>query len=152
MVVSIPDTIVTPSNNIRIPVYITGPDKLAAVEMIINYDQSIVKLTSIESTEMTGWNITNYINLDGAIKVVWFDNSLAGFVPVGPVMTLVFENVANTGMTSLLLSNIVLLNSDIIDVDYLFSDGRLTFTISSTENVFGVNIKSTHTPIHLQIY
>lgn len=133
VVISIPDTIVTPSNNIRVPVYITGPDQLAAIEMVINYNKSIVNLTSIESTQMSGWTAQNYSDIDGSIKVVWFDNSLAGFVPVGPVMTLVFENIATTGMTTLLLSDIVLLDSGLNDVSSTVDHGSITFLTSSSD-------------------
>lgn len=135
MGVSIPDTNLSPTKSIRIPVYISGPDELSAMSMVIKYDKERIKLVAIDSTEMSKFGSGNYNDMGGNVIVAWDHPEGSSFKPTKPLMWLEFENVSNSGISIIEMSEVELYDGNLDQIPATSKNGSINFGSVDTKEL-----------------
>lgn len=129
--ISIPDTNLAFSKNMKIPVKYSGNDRIAALTMKIKYDKKILKFVKIESPTIPGFGSQHYNEKDGTIIISYDHPQGLDFIPTDVLMNLVFENVTTTGLSALDLSDVLFLNKNLAEISVVSDNGSVNFLTSS---------------------
>ncbi len=130
VLLTIPDTMMAASQNMVVPVYIAGGDKISIFSMDLTYDTSKVKLTKIESSMMQGFGTGNYNDTGSKVIIAWDHPQGGDFVGNGTLMRLTFSNKVTTGTSPLNMSNINVFDTDFNQYNTTQNDGSLTMGTS----------------------
>lgn len=152
MDISIPDTIVNPGMNIRIPVFADGVDSFSLFSMQINYDQTLFTLSGIESTVLPSFGGGNYNDLDGKILLGWDHPQGRNIVRQGALMYLVFESKVNLGSSELSMSEVNFYTKDFDKLNTQSINGSMRLMTSSTnEATYSKHISTYPNPFNTQV-
>jgi hypothetical protein len=135
VVLSIPDTVVTPSQSMVIPVYVSGGDKISIFSMNLAYDTSKVKLEKIESSMMQGFGSGNYNDLGGNVLIAWDHPQGGSFVGTGKMMLLTFSNKVSSGTSPLNMTNVSLYDEDFNQYTSTSDDGSIIMKTSGVNDL-----------------
>lgn len=152
MDISIPDTIVNPGMNIRIPVFVDGVDSFSLFSMQINYDQTLFTLSGIESTVLPSFGGGNYNDLGGTILLGWDHPQGQNIVREGALMYLVFESKANLGSSELSMSEVNFYTKDFDKLNTQSNNGTMRLMTSSTnEASYSKHISTYPNPFNTKV-
>lgn len=131
----IPDTTLTPSTDMHIPIYLTGPDQILAMQMTINYDTNHVSFVGIDPHQIPGFGPQHYNNTGGKVVIAWDHPQGSDFKPLDSLMTLKFNNVANTGKSDLKMTDIAFYDVTFSEIGITPINGSINFMPVATENL-----------------
>ncbi len=143
----IPDTIVSPSNEIRIPVRIAGGELVSALSMNLMYDVNALKLVKIESSQMKAFGGGNYNDLNGEVLIGWDHPNAEDFEASGDFMTLVFESIDVSGTTDITIEDAKFYDVNFSEITTSVVNGSITFMTTGVNDLTNnIDISATPNP------
>lgn len=143
----VPDTIVSPTEEVRLPVQITGDEAISLLSMTMVYDTNHVRLVGIESGLLPGFNAGNFTDLGGEVLIAWDHPQGDVVTGAGALMTLVFESVATTGKADIVLSDLNFQDIDFEAFEVTSVTGSIDFSPTSTGDIEGaISINASPNP------
>lgn len=134
VILTIPDTVIAPGQNMVVPVYVAGGDRISIFSMNLGYDNSKLQLVKIESAMMQGFGAGNYNDLGGNVIIAWDHPQAGEFTGTGVLMNLTFSNKVTTGTSALTISNINAFDANFNQYNSNSENGALTMGTSSLDD------------------
>ncbi|HHH53085.1 MAG TPA: T9SS type A sorting domain-containing protein [Bacteroidetes bacterium] len=132
---SVPDTVVDPSQNFTIPIYISGGQSVSLFSLTMDYDTNMVKLESISSSLLPGFSAGNYNDLGGNILIGWDHPSGNSVTGDGVFLNLEFSAKASSGTSQLQFNDIKLYNSSFELFDINIDVGNIELNSTATNDL-----------------